>query len=138
MNTHEWPEHLKKTAPRLKILAVLEQATTPLSAAEIAEMTKTPGKKSWYSTVYRVLNTFQEHDLVIRTTVSGSEAQLFELNRPHQHHHYARCEVCDKITPLDTCPLDALVTTLDGFKVLSHRIELSGVCRQCDEAAKEP
>lgn len=133
----DWPKTLKRTTPRLKIFSVLEEATEPLSAAQIAKLTKSPDKKSWYSTVYRVLNTFLEHDLVIKTSVSGSEAQLFEINRKGHHQHYARCEICDQITPIDICPIDQITDSLDGFRVMSHRLELSGVCRHCDEVAKQ-
>lgn len=127
-----WPTGLKRTKSRLQILAVLSEATTPLSAADIARRSEVSGTKSWFSTVYRVLQSFIEHDLVVQTSVSGSDADLYELKRD-VHHHYARCDVCQKIFPLPVCPIDTIAANLPNFRVLGHRLELSGVCVKCDK-----
>lgn len=127
-----WPAGLKRTKPRLQIMAVLSEATTPLSAADIAKRTEATGTKSWFSTVYRVLQSFIEHDLVVQTSVSGSDADLYELKRD-AHRHYAKCNVCQKIFPLPVCPIETMAASLPNFRVLGHRLELSGICAKCDK-----
>lgn len=132
-----WPAGLKRTKSRLQILDVLSEATTPLSAADIAKRTEMAGTKSWFSTVYRVLQSFIEHDLVVQTSVSGSDADLYELKRD-AHYHYAKCDICQKIFPLPVCPIETLAANLPNFRVLGHRLELSGICAKCDKKVAQP
>ena len=126
----KWPVGLKRTKTRLAVLEALDKATQPLSAAEILRQITGPGKTGWYSTVYRILQTFVAAGLAAETSLPGRDAHCYELIRD-VHQHYARCEMCRNIFPLEACPVDLLAKALPDFHILSHRIELSGLCQDC-------
>lgn len=129
----EWPQGFKRTKPRLQVLEVLERAQRPLSVATIAERMQADGRTNWFSTVYRVLQAFLDHDMVVETSVAGSDVRTYELKREH-HHHYVTCVRCHKLEPLPHCPMDAILEQVRDFEILDHRIEISGICKDCQDA----
>lgn len=129
-----WPEGVKKTKQRMCVLSVLERADFPLSAAEIYRQLEEESSPGWLSTVYRVLELFVQKGVVLKTTVLDGETAVYELNR-NRHKHYAVCMNCHKMIELDACPLEQYISKLaDGeFRVLGHKVEMYGYCRECDE-----
>lgn len=131
-NQYPWPSQLKKTRQRESVLAVLTQADRPLSAMEICKLTEDAGNPVWLSTVYRILELFEENKIIIRNTLSDGEMALYELNR-NQHRHYAICLSCHKVVELEHCPLQNYTPELSdsGFQVTGHRLEMYGYCKDC-------
>lgn len=131
MSPHDsWPQGLRRTKQRLAVLKILQEAERPMSAAMIASAMQSDGATNWFSTVYRVLDAFMAHDMVVETSVSGSDVKLYELKR-EDHHHYIICVKCHKMVPLEDCPLDEILGKVEGFRILDHRLEISGICDQC-------
>lgn len=129
----EWPVGIKKTKQRTCILDVLEQADTPLSAQEIYNRARSADACVWLSTVYRVLEYFINEGLIVKTAVMDSSMALYELNR-NQHRHYAVCVNCHKVIELANCPMEKFEPeiTESDFRVLGHRVEMYGYCKDCD------
>lgn len=124
---------LKKTKQREKVYEVLSAAKKPMSAAMIyQEILKTePDCGYAVSTVYRVLQAFEEKQLVNRTNLQGSDMALYEWN-DGEHHHYAICLQCHKKIPLKECPFHHVKMEAEsGFQVTGHRIEVYGYCGEC-------
>ncbi len=128
-----WPQGIKKTKPRERVLAVLERADAPMSSIDIYTQAQSMGGPIWLSTVYRVLEAFVQKGLIVKTVVMDSGMAVYALNR-HQHTHYAVCVGCHKIVAMENCPMEAFVPRLgdSGFHVLGHKIEMYGYCRDCD------
>jgi Fur family ferric uptake transcriptional regulator len=132
-----WPAGIKKTAQREAVLDILDSADAPLSAMDIfarLEKEKTP---VWLSTVYRILELFTEKGVTLKTTVLGGDMAYYERNR-NIHHHYAVCVDCHKIVSINSCPLADYKPKLPegGFRVLGHRVEMYGICKDCDKHKK--
>lgn len=129
----QWPAGVKKTKQRLLVYAVLEGTVSPLSAMEIFRQLEGEKPAFWLSTVYRVLDLFVREGLVVKTTVMDNSMALYELNR-HLHRHYAICMGCHKVIEMDNCPMETFEPKLaDGdFRVLGHKLEMYGYCRDCD------
>jgi Fur family ferric uptake transcriptional regulator len=128
----DWPEGIKRTKQRDAVLGVLENAEAPLPAMEICARTEKSGEPVWLSTVYRILELFTEKGVVLKTTVLDGDMAFYELNR-HGHHHYAVCVDCHKIVPIEGCPMgDYEPEPQSGFRVLGHRVEMYGYCKDCD------
>ncbi len=127
-----WPDGIKKTKPRERVLSVLEGADRPLSAMDICAQTEKDGSPVWLSTIYRILELFEQKALVIKTTVLNNDLAVYELNR-HQHKHYAVCMGCHKIVALQNCPMERFTPEIADrdFHVLGHKVELFGYCREC-------
>lgn len=128
----EWPQGLKRTRQREGVLAVLRNAQTPLSAADILTLIEKDGEAAWLSTVYRILELFVQKGVAVKANVSGSDMAVYELNR-YCHKHYAVCVSCHKIIPMDNCPLEKFIPRLqeEDFRVLGHNLEIFGYCRDC-------
>lgn len=132
------PDGVRRTKQREWILAVLEKAKTPMTAADIYALVVAEHKGMSLSTVYRVLEFFEEHDVVARTSVMNSDMAYYELcSRPHTH--YAVCVRCSKIVSISNCPLHQFTPDLSDsdFKVLGHRMEMYGYCKDCTGADKK-
>lgn len=128
-----WPPGLKRTKQRDAIVNILENADMPLSAVEIYNRAESGGITVWLSTVYRTLDLLSEKGVVLKTAVLDSDMAYYELRR-QGHRHYAVCVDCHKIVPMAGCPLgDYKPKVTDDFRVLGHRVEMYGYCKDCDK-----
>lgn len=124
---------LKKTKQRERVYQVLSAAKEPMSVAAIYQeiLQSEPDCGYAVSTVYRVLQAFEEQHLVNRTNLPDSDMTLYEWNEGG-HHHYAICLQCHKKIPLKECPFHHMsMEEEDGFQVTGHRIEVYGYCGEC-------
>lgn len=89
-------------------------------------------------TVYRTLKLLREAGLAEERHFGDARAR-FDPNlaeRPHDHHHLI-CTACRRIEEFDEAALRVLsarVARARGFTVTRHRLELYGLCRECDTA----
>lgn len=129
----KWPKELKKTQPRKSVLAILERANKPISAMEIHGEIEKLGERVWLSTIYRILDLFQEYNIVIKNPITNDEVSVYMLNK-HEHEHFAKCLNCNKIFPMENCPLEEFQPKIsdDKFQVLNHRLEIFGYCASCN------
>lgn len=124
-----WPDGLKKTKTRVAVLQALAVADRPLTAVEIAA--RTGEKPVWLSTVYRVLDIFEQHGMVLKTPVMESGIAIYELAGGHRH--YAVCLGCNRVITLENCPLENFLPRLSeqDFQVVGHRLQMYGYCTSC-------
>ncbi|MCH5345158.1 MAG: transcriptional repressor [Acetatifactor sp.] len=144
----EYPQGLKWTRQRKDVYQVLLNAQEPLSASQIyntINASKTPRSGTYaISTIYRILATFEDKNLITKTNWMGNGTVVYELNRG-DHTHYAVCLSCRKRISLQGCPLTHIqiphsmihaqeADLLDsGFQVVGHKLELYGYCGECRE-----
>lgn len=127
-----WPAGIKKTRQREAVLEVLERAEAPLSAMDIFERIEKRETPVWLSTVYRILELFTEKGVATKTTVLDGNMAYYERDR-HAHRHYAVCVDCRKIVAVSNCPMAEFEPEISdgGFRVMGHRVEMYGYCRDC-------
>ena len=138
-----FPDTLRKTKSRLKVWEILEEATTPLTARQIAQKAAGSdgdgsGKGVWLSSVYRALEAFEEAKVVNRTVLKDSSEALYSLAETG-HHHYAICISCKSRTELEGCPFEEeehLHTMDHDFMVVGHTVEVFGYCKDCQKKMK--
>ncbi len=121
------------TKTRQAILAVLEQAKYPLSAADLHRRLAERRAPADLVTVYRTLNVLKVLGLV--SQVEFQEGQFrYELRRGREHHHHIRCRGCGRIADLALCPLEKIVELVERrtrFRVDGHALEFFGWCPKC-------
>lgn len=125
--------NLKHTIKRQAVIEILEQSSSPLPI-EIIHEQATHMTTMNVSTVYRTITILCEHNIVIKTTNQEGKS-YYQLNR-HRHEHYLICKNCQKIIPVEECPLHDLETKLEkqtGFKINEHRLEFIGLCPKCQK-----
>ena len=128
----KWPEGLKRTKARECVLSVLKDSNRPLSAMEIFEEIEGRGHTIWLSTVYRVLDAFEEKGLVIKTSLLNNELTLYDL-KATGHRHYAVWVECHKIVTMTNCPMKDFKPSFkdDEIEVIGHKVEVYGYCKDC-------
>ncbi len=131
-----WPDGFKKTRQRMDIYRVLYEAKTPLSAAEIFNnlLVSSPKEMYAFSTIYRNLLAFEKAGIVVKSVLSTEDNAVYELKQA-THRHYAVCLNCHIKIPINTCPFHEIShyisTSLPGFEVTGHQLEIYGYCATC-------
>lgn len=124
---------LKVTAPRVRILQILEQ-TSPrhLSAEDIYRTLLEQGEDVGLATVYRVLTQFEAAELVKRHNFEEGHS-VFELNQGEHHDHL----VCIKCGRVDEFVDDVIekrqraVAEQSGYQMTDHNLIIYGICKSC-------
>lgn len=130
---------LKKTRQRTAILEILEQSPQPMAAEQIFIVLKEKSIPANLSTVYRILETLAEKELVLKLRIEGDGRTLFERNRM-VHKHYLVCLGCKKITPIEGCPLEGYEKALEAetnYKIAGHKLDIYGYCPKCRETGSQ-
>ncbi|BBB14714.1 ferric uptake regulation protein [Candidatus Rickettsiella viridis] len=124
---------LKITAPRLKILALLEQASTRhLSAEDIYKALLESGEDIGLATVYRVLTQFETAGLVKQQNFEEGYS-VFELNQGAHHDHLV-CIKCGKVDEFVDKIIEQrqeAVAKQRGYKMTDHSLIIYGICSRC-------
>ena len=117
---------LKVTAPRVKILEILEKsADGHLSAEEIYQMLNESGEQAGLATVYRVLTQFESAGLVLRHNFEGGRS-VFELDRG-EHHDHMICTKTGRVTEFHSEQIEELqekIARENGYKLVGHALVL--------------
>lgn len=124
---------LKVTAPRVKILKILENANERhLSAEEIYKTLSESESDVSLATVYRVLTQFHEAGLVARHNFENDHC-VFELNHGQHHDHLVcvRCGLVDEFMDPVIENRQHEVAAKAGFVLTDHSHYLYGLCQQC-------
>ncbi|MES2142348.1 MAG: ferric iron uptake transcriptional regulator [Pseudomonadota bacterium] len=124
---------LKITAPRQKILQLLEQAKTRhLSAEEIYKALSESGEDIGLATVYRVLTQFEGAGLVKRRNFEEN-CSVFERNQGPHHDHIV-CTKCGKVDEFVDETIEQRQKTVaknKGYKMTDHSLIIYGICSTC-------
>ncbi len=117
---------LKATAPRRKILHLLEESSEQhLGAEEIYAQLKASGDDIGLATVYRVLAQFEAVGLVTRHNFEGGHS-VYELDRG-PHHDHMICLETGKVTEFvsrDIEELQRAIVAEHGYDLVEHRFVL--------------
>ncbi|NLA42629.1 transcriptional repressor [Candidatus Saccharibacteria bacterium] len=124
-------EGVSITKPRLAVFKTLQKSDEPLRTAEIARRTPSIDRAS----VYRTLELFSR--LGITVTVVRGWTPHTELAEPFKdHHHHIVCSQCNQSKNIESDTLEdvlSLIASRNGFTLDQHTVELSGLCRDCQQ-----
>ena len=126
---------LKVTTPRLKILALLENAKPHhLSAESIHQQLKDQGDDVGLATVYRVLIQFESAGLIRRHNFEGGFS-VFEIEQGRHHDHMV-CGRCGTVKEFFDDIIEkrqAEIANAFGFQITEHHHTIYGVCNKCQK-----
>ena len=94
---------LKVTAPRLKILSMLSDASGQgdhFSAEDLYQRLRDTGEDIGLATVYRVLTQFESAGLIIRHNFEAGYS-VFEMASDHHHDHMVDVDTSEVIEFID-------------------------------------
>lgn len=123
------------TPLRQALVEALAAAGRPLTVPEIVEV----APQLPLSSAYRNITVLIEAD-VIKRVLGTDDHGRFELTEELSgHHHHLICSLCGKVEDLhSSAELEATLGLLaksaakeQGYQVLEHRLDLVGLCRDC-------
>jgi len=129
---------LKYSHQREALIELLQQEVLPMSIDQIIEKLKKSKHPMNQSTVYRIIESLNEHHIVEKNYSSISNSTLIQLHTPH-HQHYLMCQMCHKMFPIDNCPIHDAIDSIEvekDFKIISHNLEIIGICASCQKKAQ--
>lgn len=131
---------LKVTAPRLKILRVLESSPQRhLTAEDVYRALLDSGEELNLATVYRVLTQFETAGLVSRHHFEGGHSS-FELDSG-EHHDHIVCVICGRVDEFMDAVIEkrqAAIAREAGYNMTDHSLYIYGVCAECRTAGRAP
>jgi Fur family ferric uptake transcriptional regulator len=126
---------LKSTSQRDNILHVFVEAGRHLSAEELYARVKKAHPGIGYATVYRTLKLLAEAGLAEERRFEDGFTR-YEYKSSDGHHDHLICTKCGRILEFENERIEQLqydVAKKNRFKVQSHKLELYGLCFECQK-----
>lgn len=130
--------NLKRTRQREVILDVFLESTGHISSDELYDRVRTRFPSIGSTTVYRTMKILCDAGLAVERNFEGGVTR-YEI--PHQHHDHLVCTRCGKIVEFECQMIEAAqekIVTRYQFRLLRHRHELYGHCRDCQQSSSLP
>jgi Fur family ferric uptake transcriptional regulator len=125
---------LKSTRQRDIILdEFLKAGSHHLSTEELYLKLRRKHPTIGYATVYRTLKLFAECGIAAECHFSNRETR-YEASSGEEHHDHLICTECGAIIEFEDSRIEQLqerVAGEHGFQIVSHRLELFGLCAKC-------
>ncbi len=121
------------TEAKRTVVEILLSADGHLNAEAITIAVQERRPEVSPSTVYRILEEFEDLDIVVHAHL-GQAAAVYHL--AGAVHGHLTCEVCKKTFEIPAAHFDALSKDLHnvyGFHLDRHHVALSGTCADCRE-----
>ncbi len=132
--------NLPMTHQREAVARVVFFSNGHLSVEDIKGVLRGENLHVGTATVYRTLDLLLRADLVDEHSF-GEGFKRYEPRTHHQHHEHIICRECGKVVEFTSDRIErmnVLIAEEYGFRHHHHRLEIHGVCRECQnlDAAK--
>jgi Fur family peroxide stress response transcriptional regulator len=130
------------TPQRMALIEILCQSEGHPSAGQLHEQIRQRFPTTSLATVYKTLNVLKEVGEVMEIGFAGSDAR-YDSAHPDPHPHLI-CVQCRRIEDIDVQQLDpesqvAEIAERSGYRILSYRMDVYGLCPRCQrEMAESP
>jgi Fur family transcriptional regulator, ferric uptake regulator len=129
---------LKVTPKRLAILDFLARTGTFVSPEEVRQNLQEQFASIGLPTVYRNLDELASGGVIAKIIPPNRQLYYYFCSNSNHHHHFI-CLSCGKVTDLHICAVKGLEEEINdqvGGKVMSHILQVNGLCRSCCEKDK--
>lgn len=129
---------LKSTSQRDIIADCFFKTKTHTSLDELLKKVRKKNPRVGYSTVYRTMKLLTECGLAIERHF-GDRQTRYEPNPENGHHDHLICTVCGRIIEFTNEGIERLqedVAREKDFEVTSHKLELYGICKDCQSVQR--
>jgi len=121
------------TGPRDRVARLVLGSDDHLSVTQIRRALREQGAPVGLATIYRTLDLLVKSGLV-RAHDFGQGYRRYEAIPGQAHHHHLICVRCGKVAEFAHERLERLLPIIadeHGFQTERHRLEIYGVCREC-------
>jgi len=116
---------------REAILKVLRSTTSHPAADWIYEQVRKKLPRISLGTVYRNLRLLAQEGIISELDFAGTPSRFDPNTHPHSHFTCERCSrIFDVAAPAHK-EMDKRIASKMGLKVFNHRLEFSGLCKNC-------
>lgn len=126
---------LPVTSQREQVADVLFAAGGHLSVEDIEQLLRSRDVHVGKATIYRTLDLLVASRMVVERDF-GEGFRRYERVPGHPHHEHLICLRCGKVVEFQNDRLErlkALIADEYGFQHSHHRLEIYGVCRECQQ-----
>jgi Fur family transcriptional regulator, ferric uptake regulator len=119
------------TGPRAAVVRTIAAQSGALTAEQLLAALKPQGASR--ATVYRSLDLLERHGLLARMHLDAFHGYTV---CDDGHHHHLLCNQCGRVTVVDASGVEAEIQKLAQqleFRMDTHTLEFSGVCRTCQK-----
>lgn len=129
---------LKSTRQRSLIIDTFLASEGHASVEEIWSRVRSADAKVSVATVYRTMKLLVESGLAHARNFGDGQTR-YEAAIGRHHHDHLICTNCGDIIEFENDRIEQLQDTIakrHGFKVTSHKMELYGLCKNCQRLVK--
>lgn len=129
---------LKSTRQRSLIIDTFFGMAGHHSVEELWGKVRQQDTKVSVATVYRTMKLLSDCGLAHARNFGDGQTR-YEAAIGRHHHDHLICTNCGEIVEFENDRIEALqdnVAKRHGFKVVSHKMELYGLCRNCQKAPR--
>ncbi|MCX8030732.1 MAG: transcriptional repressor [Thermodesulfovibrionales bacterium] len=125
--------NLKVTPKRLAILEILSTNQCLMTPEVVWKNLKVKMKKIGLPTVYRNLEELSKNGIISKVFHPDRKLYYY-FCKSLQHHHHFVCLSCQRVEEINFCNIEEIQRSIEdklNSKVLSHIIQLNGLCSNC-------
>jgi len=132
MTTHPTVRRKRNSWQRDAVMRTVEAANCHLTAEEVHGRLRRGRRPIGLATVYRTLDLFVREGLAETAHVGDGKVRY---GLAAKHHDHLVCRNCGEWEPIKECLVPRPPKRMgSGFRVTGHRLELFGVCADCQTA----
>ena len=122
------------TPQRQRVLDLFERigAGHHLSAEDVHQQLLKGDARVSLATVYRTLRLLTTMELLHELELPEGSRRFELANADDNEHHHLICAVCGRTEEFESDPRRANAAALSGFKLLSSRLTVRGLCPSCE------
>ena len=133
LNEYMAKHGLRSTEQRRVVTEMFFATDGHLSIEDLLDRVRVAEPRIGYATVYRTLKLLKECGLAFERHF-GDGVSRYEVAWEDEHHDHLICTECEKIIEFEDDDIEGLqhqVASKHGFKLVRHKLELYGVCPDC-------
>jgi Fur family ferric uptake transcriptional regulator len=130
-------QQLPVTHQRLVVAEVVLSSPEHLSVDEIESRLRAGGDRIGKATIYRTLDLLVRSKLLAEHDFGEGFKRYESRLSPEPDHQHLICLECGKVIEFQASEVrvaEARVTAEHGFRPTRHRLEIYGLCRECQES----
>jgi Fur family ferric uptake transcriptional regulator len=131
---------LPVTHQREVIASVVFSADTHLSVEQIEDTLRIAGKRIGKATIYRTLDLLVRSRLVVEHDFGEGFKRYEDRISGGSVFEHLICLECGKVIEFEAWEIQQVqsrVTAAHGFKATRHKLEIYGLCRECQDKGIE-
>ncbi len=135
LETYMLKKKLRSTAQRRLIVDTFFEGMPHVTIEDLLAEVRSHDRGIGYATVYRTLKLLAECGVASERRF-GDGLSRYELADDDDHHDHLICTSCGSITEFEDTRIEKLqdqVAARHGFKLVTHKHEMYGICAVCQK-----